>query len=280
MIGHSSLALGWRGFSIEHHEITAGDKPATTLQQHFVAVWSGAPSYGERPNLRGEYVAFSKRPGTVSLLPVGQAPPFRLAASTEITVVAFEPEFIAHIEAELERTSSTPFLEKVVIDDPETSSLVSLLLKECNTRGFHGRLYAESLAHAIAMRFVYLVRGERPSGSPYRPGSSPQPITRVIERMHAEFTADLSLSTLAAESGYSRRHFLRIFEETTGYTPHRYLLHLRIKHATELLRKRSMPLVEVSAASGFSSQSHMSQVFRKLCGTTPGQMRRMLTVSR
>jgi transcriptional regulator GlxA family with amidase domain len=67
-----------------------------------------------------------------------------------------------------------------------------------------------------------------------------------------------------------------MFEEATGHTPHRYLLHLRLCHAMELIRKRSMPLVDVAAVSGFSSQSHMSLVFRRLRGATPGQMRRLL----
>jgi AraC family transcriptional regulator len=275
-VGRSSLELGWDGFIIERHEITAGEKPAIALGQHFVAVWSGAPCHGERPHLRGGCVTFYKRPGSVTLLPVGQAPPLRLSSSTEVTVVAFEPAFIARTEVELERKLSTPFLDKLAIETPETSTLVSLLMKECEAGGLHGRLYAESLAHAIAVQFVYLGRGERFREAAYRHISSPQSIHRVLDRMHAEFAADLSLTMLAAESGYSRRHFLRMFEEATGHTPHRYLLHLRLRHAMELIRKRSMPLVDVAATSGFSSQSHMSQVFRRLRGATPGQIRRLL----
>jgi AraC family transcriptional regulator len=277
IVGPSSVELGWNGFCVERHEIAAGEKPAVALQQYFVAVWSGAPSYGERPNLRGQSVVFAKRPGSISLLPAGQAPPLRLSSSTEITVVAFEPAFIARAEASLERKVNAPFLEKLVIEDPELSTLVSLLMKECEAGGVHGRIYAESLAYAIAMRFVYLVREERHERSPYRPISSPQSIHRVLERLHIEFALDLNLSTMAAQSGYSLRHFLRIFEEATGRTPHRYLLHLRLKHATELIRKRSMPLVDIAVACGFSSQSHMSRVFRKLCGATPGEIRRMAT---
>ena len=276
LISPSSLSLGWNGFCVERHEIAAGEKPAVSLQQYFLAVWSGAPSYGERLNLRGQSAVFAKRPGSLSLLPVGEAPPLRLSSSTEIIVVAFEPAFIAHAEASLERKVSGPFLEKVTIEDPELSTLALLLMKECDAGGVHGRIYAESMAYAIAMRFVFLGRGAPYERLPYKPISSPQSIRRVLERIHAEFTSDLNLTTLAAESGYSRRHFLRIFEDATGQTPHRYLLNLRLKHATELIRKKSIPLVEIAAASGFSSQSHMSGVFRKLCGTTPGEMRRLV----
>lgn len=278
IIGPSSCILGWNGFCIERHMIAAGEKPAVELQQYFVAVWSGT-SYGDRTNLRGQPTAFSKRPGSVSLLPVGQAPPLRLSSSTEIIVVAFEPAFIAHAEAELEGKRNVPFLEKVSIEDPVLSTLVSLLMKESDSGAPQGTLYAESLAGAIASRFIYIAQGGV-EGVAYAQPSSAQTISRVLDRMHADFTKDHSLRALAAQCGYSRRHFLRLFEEATGYTPHQYLLHLRLKHAKELLWKKSMPLVEVAAASGFSSQSHMSGVFRKLYGETPGQMRRMMGVAR
>lgn len=276
MLGHSSIVLGWRGFAIERHEIGAGDKPAISLQQHFVAVWTGPTPYGERRNLRGDVVPFTKKPGTVTLLPIGVAPALRLLSPTEITVVAFEPEFISNVEAELEQRLTTPFLEKLVLEEPEVSLLVSFLMKECESGGPHGQAYAESLAYALAVRFLYLARGQQIQASPYRHISSPQSIRRVLERMHTEFHADLSLSSLAADSGYSRRHFLRIFEDATGYTPHRYLLQLKIKRAKELLRDKSVPLIDVAAYCGFSSQSHMSQIFRKYCGSTPGQIRRGL----
>jgi transcriptional regulator GlxA family with amidase domain len=45
------------------------------------------------------------------------------------------------------------------------------------------------------------------------------------------------LKTLAGESGYSRNHFLRMFRAATGYSPHQYLLHLRVKRAQEMMMK-------------------------------------------
>jgi AraC family transcriptional regulator len=276
MIGQSSCNLGWEGFTVERHEVSAGEKPETILNQHFVVVWTGGPCHGERPNLRGEFVAFSKSRGCVTLLPTGLIPSLRLSSSAEATVVAFDPEFIRSVEGELEQRSSASFTGKLALEEPELSTLVAILMKECASGGHEGRIYAESLAHAIAVRFLHLGKGEQPRGSAYRHVASPQSIRRVLDRMHEEFNTDLSLSTLAAETGYSRRHFLRMFEDATGYTPHQYLLQLRIKRAKELLKKTLMPLIDIAAHSGFSSQSHMSQSFRKYYDATPGQIRREL----
>jgi AraC family transcriptional regulator len=278
MLGHSSRELGWDGFTIERHEVAAGDKPETTLRQHFVAAWT-EPCYGERRNLRGQLAPFCMRPGSVTLLPIGPAPPLRLSSSTEVTVVALQSQFIDSVEGEFEHRSSAPFTDPRTLEEPQLSILMSLLMKECDSGGVNGRVYAESLAHAIAIRFLQLGKEERRRGSLYAHISSPRSIRRVLDRMHAEFDADLTLRELAVESGYSRRHFLRMFEGATGYTPHQYLLQLRIKHAKELIRKTSMPLINVAAYSGFSSQSHMSQIFRRHCGATPAQVRRDLTYS-
>jgi AraC family transcriptional regulator len=278
MLGRSSREFGWTGFTIERHEVASGVKSETMLERHFVLVWT-EPCYGERQNARGHFVAFSKKPGTVSLLPAGLIPPMRLYSPTEATVVAFEPEFIQNIKQSLERPSTDSFTGKLAHEAQELSTLVSLLMAECNSGAPHGRIYAESLAHAIAIWLLDLGRAERPHGSFYRGDHSPPSIRRVLERMHAEFDGNLSLDALAAESGYSRRHFLRIFEEATKCTPHQYLIQLRIKHAKGLIRRTSMPLIDVAAYSGFSSQSHMSQLFRKYCGATPTQVRRNRTYS-
>jgi AraC family transcriptional regulator len=103
-------------------------------------------------------------------------------------------------------------------------------------------------------------------------------LRRVVERMEAELDTGLDLKTLALESGYSRNHFLRMFRAATGYTPHQYLLRLRVKRAQALMKNRSMRLIDVALASGFASHAHLSHVFRQVVGVTPNEYRRDLMV--
>jgi AraC family transcriptional regulator len=125
---------------------------------------------------------------------------------------------------------------------------------------------------------MYLQGGGRSSVRGASPTASPLPrhlLQRVLERMH-DLVADLDLQTLAAESGCSRSHFLRMFEAATGRTPHRYVQQLRLERAQELIRKGSTPLIDIAALCGFASHAHMSRVFRQLLGVTPSQYRRNL----
>ena len=85
---------------------------------------------------------------------------------------------------------------------------------------------------------------------------------------------DLSLKSLAEESGYSRTHFLRIFLVATGLTPHQYVLDLRLRRAQERLKQAGSSIIDVAVSCGFSSQSHMTSVFRRRLEMTPGEFRR------
>ncbi|MNL85512.1 Exoenzyme S synthesis regulatory protein ExsA [compost metagenome] len=72
----------------------------------------------------------------------------------------------------------------------------------------------------------------------------------------------------------STYHFARRFQETVGMSPHSYVLGRRIERAGALLRRRDVPLVDIALACGFSSQSHLTTVFRRCLGLTPGEYRR------
>src|SRR5476651_539494 len=105
-------------------------------------------------------------------------------------------------------------------------------------------------------------------------GLVPRILSRVREKIESNLDADLSLDTLAAESGYSRAHFLRMFRAATGLTPHQYVLDLRIRRAQECLRQKDASIIDVAVSCGFSSQSHMTTVFRQRLEMTPAEFRR------
>jgi AraC family transcriptional regulator len=90
---------------------------------------------------------------------------------------------------------------------------------------------------------------------------------------------ELSLQVLAKESGYSRVHFVRMFRAATGYTPHNYLLKLRLDRVRELLAKPTLSLTDIALECGFSSHSHLSRVFRQVLGAAPSEYRRSLVTS-
>ena len=104
----------------------------------------------------------------------------------------------------------------------------------------------------------------------------PQAVLRHVKKYMEENLQDnLSLDELARETKYSRAHFLRMFRAATGKTPHQCLTERRIERAKSmLLEAKKISLIDVAARCGFSSQSHLTQVFRKQMGVTPSAFKR------
>jgi AraC family transcriptional regulator len=104
----------------------------------------------------------------------------------------------------------------------------------------------------------------------------PHAILRRVKKYMEEHLQDkLSMDELARETDYSRAHFLRMFRTATGKTPHQYLTERRIERAKSmLLEARKISLIDVAARCGFSSQSHLTRVFRKQVSTTPTEFKR------
>ena len=84
----------------------------------------------------------------------------------------------------------------------------------------------------------------------------------------------MSLEALAGEVHLSPLYVVRAFRAAVGQTPHQYVLARRIEHARRLLVGTTLPIAEISLASGFSSQSHLSNWFRRIVGVTPAAYRK------
>jgi AraC family transcriptional regulator len=68
-----------------------------------------------------------------------------------------------------------------------------------------------------------------------------------------------------------------MFRQSTGQTPHNFIVRRRIERAKGLLRKPDLQLADIALTCGFADQSHFTTSFRKATGLTPLRWRRELT---
>lgn len=99
-------------------------------------------------------------------------------------------------------------------------------------------------------------------------------IHSVMRRIDQNPAEKLTLKEMADSVYMSPFHFSRLFKAHTGMSPTRYLLTKRVEMAAGMIRWESEPIAGVAAACGFCSQSHMTQVFKKLGFGTPAAYRR------
>jgi AraC family transcriptional regulator len=130
---------------------------------------------------------------------------------------------------------------------------------------------AESLGTALVTHFAE--RGAV-TESPAAPLSLPSPtLGSVLEYVARHLDTPLSLERLAAVAGMDLFRFARAFKQSTGSSPHRYLLEARINLAKELLRDPSLSITEIAMQTGFATPSHFSVTFRRIAGATPRDFR-------
>jgi AraC-like DNA-binding protein len=135
-------------------------------------------------------------------------------------------------------------------------------------------LYVDALAvvltHEIA-RLNATVSDRSPRGG--LAGWQQRSVTAYIE----EHVADqIRLSTLAQIARLSPYHFCRAFKRSVGFPPHQYHAIRRIERAKAMLAKRSMSVMEIGFALGFTHATSFTTTFRRVTGMTPTQYQKTL----
>jgi AraC family transcriptional regulator len=281
----SSHRLRWKGFVLEEHEAPPQELPETKIDCTLLKMWVGSnTACGEILGPKGSYRNYANRPGTMTLYSPGAVPPVRPSTTTNLLLCAFEKSFLQQIAEELKaecRGNRCSFEAAIAGDQPQfydapLSRMLKLLRDEATTGGVCGPLYAEHLAHALALRLLTITQnGKKMYHPPIANLSSPS-LRHTIERIEANPAAQFDLSGLAAQNGYSKTHFLRIFKAATGLAPHQYIVRRRLERAKQLMRKRSLTLLEIALETGFAGHAHLSKSFRQHFGVNPSVFRQTL----
>jgi AraC family transcriptional regulator len=264
----------WEGIRIEHFRFRAGELPEHTHQEHLLILPLSETCQGEIRTAGGFRVRGGTR-GSVCVIPSGQPMSARLEEPAEHLAIYLEPSLVMRAAAESRGLAGRALREKCALSDPVVSHIGMALLAELDAEGLSGRLYAESLASALAVHLLRHYTQADEHAPKFTGGLPAQKLRAVIDFIHDNYEQDLSLNELAQVVGMSTFHFAREFKRTTGTTPHQYLIKFRVERAKALLAESGLPLVEVGFRSGFSHQSHFSRLFRRLTGVTPLSYRLM-----
>jgi AraC family transcriptional regulator len=129
---------------------------------------------------------------------------------------------------------------------------------------------------AVAAHVAQSYGGMQPATRPLRGGLAPWQARRATEILTTNLDGGVPLKEVAKECHLSMSHFSHAFRVTMGVAPHKWLLMRRVEVAKEKLRDSRLPLSDVALACGFADQSHLTKVFTRSVGLSPGAWRRML----
>jgi AraC family transcriptional regulator len=210
-------------------------------------------------------------PGTLSFCP----PDVTLRSVTppaRFIQVAWDTDLCSMLLPEL-RVNAPCFEPLLYFRDSLLGQIATTLAQEVEG-GFADKILVESLGTALCIRLARQFLGDLPL--PTSKGLSPERLRRVRDYVEAHLDDDLSLTVLAGIAALSPFHFSRSFKQATGVGPQRYVIQRRLERAKRLLRRTRQPLAWIAQEAGFADQSHLTQIFRRELGVTPGRYRAAL----
>jgi AraC family transcriptional regulator len=165
----------------------------------------------------------------------------------------------------------------VAIDDATIVSLGQAVLPALSRPDQASQLFVDHVLLALGVHVAHTYGDMRPLPPPIRGGLASWQVRRAKEILSANLDGSVPLKEVARECRLSVSHFSRAFRRTMGAAPHNWLLTHRIEVAKAKLRDRRLSLSDVAIACGFADQSHLTRVFTRIVGVSPGAWRRSLT---
>ena len=170
----------------------------------------------------------------------------------------------------LPELKTTGFEYLYPLQDPLLSQIVTTLCQEIED-GVADRILVESLGTALCIGVARHFVGHLLL--PTSGGLSAERLERVRDYIEAHLDDDLSLTALADIACLSPYHFSRSFKQAMGVGPQRYVIQRRLERAKSLIRRTNEPLAQIAQRVGFADQSHLTSIFRRETGVTPGRYR-------
>lgn len=272
--------LSSSGWSQLHLEVFQQPKFEVAEHQHTMHVIAHSPisahfpasSTGERW-LEGKVCYETRHQGEIAILPAGIAHRCNWNTSVEFMVLAIEPTLLRQVGQDIvngDRIELIPrFMNQV---DPLIQGIFSTLREEVEFGKIGGNLLVDSLKTTLAIHLLRTYCATQPKLSSYSGGLSQSKLQQVKDYINEHLGQDLKLVELSAIAQLSPYHFLRLFRQGMGITPHQYILQQRIDRAKNLLQHSELSIAEIAVRTGFSDQSHLTRCFKLRFGITPKQL--------
>jgi AraC family transcriptional regulator len=274
----SSQQMDWQGILIEQYQIspTPGEFELPALSDHWLNLPLGHPVHLTQKRDDRQHESIVQK-GDSIFVPAGQPSYWRCRGSN-----TSQPALHIYLKPELiEQVTETSELGREQIDlltcfskqDLRLQHIATLLLAELKSDGMMGQLYVESLIQVLVIHLLRHYSTFTQTITPENRSLTHTRLQRAIDYIHTHLDRDLSLVEIAGIVNISPTYFASLFKRSTGIAPHQYVIKQRVERAKLLLTTTDLAIADIALQVGFSSQSHLTQQFKRLTKMTPKQAR-------
>jgi AraC family transcriptional regulator len=265
-------SLGWDSIYLELHKQPKFETIEHNHTIHVIAYGVSGSSLGERW-LDGKLVRETRSQGDIAIIPKGISHRCNWNTSAQFMILAIEPALLFQVGQDWVNPDRIELIPHFMTEkDALIQGIFCALRDELNVGKIGGYLLIDSLTTTLAIHLLRNYCTTQPKLSSYGNGLSVLKLQQVREYINEYLHQDIKLIELAAIAQMSPYHFLRLFKQSMGVTPHKYILQCRIEKAKCLLQDGELSIADVAARVGFCDQSHFTRYFKRIVGMTPKQL--------
>ena len=262
----SGRAPGESGVSVVSLRYKGSAHFRAYLRQHLIAFVSKTRI---TCRLAGRTLHHTAHEGSLAICPAGVDASADTDHDLKALFVAIQPDKFALAAAE-EGTLEAELSSRLCGHDQTLLDLAGVLARESKQGYPHGTLFWNETAGQL----VDILASRHAMGIRVKPNRA---LTIDILKRLKDFVLEhldepLDVATLAKMTNRSQFHFSRAFTRSVGVSPHRYVVHLRLRRAVEMVRDGKFGLAEIAAKTGFADQSHLTRWIRRVHGVSPTQI--------
>jgi AraC-like DNA-binding protein len=202
----------------------------------------------------------------------------KLQNRCRVLLLTIEPLALKRLRGDEPDQPSEDLYPLIGVDDQAVRQAMVAILQEIEDPSVHSALNIETfLMLALDRLLKYRSNPTAQPGQGYVKGGLPNWRLRLsLQMMEGNSGRMPHLSEIAETVNLHEASFCRAFKQSTGLSPHRYLLLIRVNRAKELMKDPNRTLTNIALDCGFSSSSQFSVAFKRIVGESPGRYRRSL----
>ena len=200
-------------------------------------------------SIGGQYEDLQYDRGDVFIIPAGVPHKAFWKQESEGILLALEPENLLNAVIDSIECDRLEIIPQFATPDGRLLQIAQWLSWELREPQMGSMLYVESLTTMLKVHLIRNYSVLKPKIPDYRGGLAQYKLRRAIAFINENLDREVRLTEIAGLLAMSPYHFARMFKQSTGITPHQYLVQQRLAKAKELLCGSDLAIADIGSHS-------------------------------